>query len=183
MQSTVYQNIHLENEYVRLEPLKESHYEALLDICLAYPNLLAYSPSPFGSASAFQEYYSLATNTAHRHAFAIYDKRIDTYVGSTSYGSYDAKNRNVEIGWTWLAKEAQGTGINGFCKAALLKYAFEVLEVTRVSFRIDERNKASRRAVEKLGAVLEGVLRKDTLMRDGFMRSTAVYSILTGEWN
>ena len=92
------------------------------------------------------------------------------------------KNKLLHIGWTWIGREFQGTGLNVNMKFLMLQYAFETLEFDKVEFRIDERNTKSRKAVEKLGATLEGVLRKDTLMLDGFKRSTCCYGILNEEW-
>ena len=88
----------------------------------------------------------------------------------------------MHIGWTWIGHKFQGTGLNVNMKFLMLQYAFETLEFEKVEFRIDERNKKSRRAVEKLGAKLEGILRKDKLMKDGFRRSTCCYGILKEEW-
>lgn len=88
----------------------------------------------------------------------------------------------MHIGWTWIGSQFQGTGLNTNIKFLMLEYAFEILKFEKIEFRIDERNKKSRRAVEKLGTTLEGVLRKDTLMRDNFRRSTCCYGILKEEW-
>jgi RimJ/RimL family protein N-acetyltransferase len=88
----------------------------------------------------------------------------------------------LHIGWTWIGKEFQGSGLNKQMKFLMLQYTFETLKFDKVEFRIDERNIKSRKAVEKLGATLEGILRKDTLMLDGFKRSTCCYGILSEEW-
>lgn len=88
----------------------------------------------------------------------------------------------LHIGWTWIGHRFQGTGLNVNMKFLMLQYAFETLEFEKVEFRIDERNLKSRRAVEKLGATLEGVLRQDTVIQDGFRRSTCCYGILKTEW-
>ena len=88
----------------------------------------------------------------------------------------------LHIGWTWIGKQFQGTGLNINMKYLMLQYAFETLQFDKVEFRIDDRNTKSRKAVEKLGATLEGILRKDTLMIDGYKRNTCCYGILKEEW-
>ena len=88
----------------------------------------------------------------------------------------------AHIGWTWIGKQFQGTGLNKHMKFLMLQYAFETLKFDKVEFRVDERNIASCKTVEKIGTILEGLLRKDTLMLDGFKRSTRCYGILKEEW-
>lgn len=179
------QEIILENNRVRLEPLKQKHLELLLPIALAYPNLLQYSPSPFGTKEKMEIYIQEALKAraeGSRYAFAIYDKKQEKFVGSTSFGSISNKDKRIEIGWTWLDKTVQGTGLNKECKYLLLKYAFESLEFERVEFRTDSRNLQSRAAIEKIGGKYEGELRSHTLMQDGYRRNTVYYSILKSEW-
>jgi len=177
--------ITLENERVKLEPLQQKHFELLLPIALKYPNLLQYSPSPFGSKAALQEYFDIATAgrfNKTRTAFAIFDKQKNEYAGSTSFGNISPKDKRLEIGWTWLDERFQGTGLNKNCKFLMLQYAFESLHFERVEFRSDRRNAKSRRAIEKLGAKYEGELRSHLLMNDGYRRDTVYYSILKAEW-
>ncbi|MEM9680925.1 MAG: GNAT family protein, partial [Bacteroidota bacterium] len=114
--------------------------------------------------------------------FIIYDKEKKQYAGSTRFGLIHWKNKVLHIGWTWIGNQFQGTGLNSHMKFLMLRYAFEELEFEKVEFRIDERNSRSRKAVEKLGAILEGILRKDTVMQNGFRRSTCCYGILKDEW-
>jgi len=175
----------LENSRVRLEPLNESHFKELLPIVENYPNLLQLSPSPFGTPEKLKENIEIAINgriEKQRYPFVIFDKQKHRYVGSTSFGSISVKDKRIEIGWTWLDKEVQGSGINFFCKHLLLKYAFEVLEYERVELKTDSRNLQSRKAIEKIGAKFEGELRSHTVMPDGFRRNTVYYSILKDEW-
>lgn len=179
------QAIVMENDRVRLEPLSMHHFEALRPIAMAYPNLLQFSPSPFGTSEMLKEYMELAfkaQRTKSRYAFAIFDKQQSRFVGSTSYGNISIEHARIEIGWTWIDKETQGTGLNKQCKLLLLSYAFETLAVERVEFKTDSRNLQSKRAIEKLGGTFEGTLRSHTLMRDGFRRDTDYYSILRHEW-
>lgn len=178
------QTIVLENRRTRLEPLGLSHLDFLLPIPLKYPNLLRYSPSAFGTREQLETYIqtALKDRANGRYAFAIFDKEEDRFVGSTSYGNISPANHRLEIGWTWLDKDVQGSGINKYCKHLLLEYAFEVLGWERVELKTDSRNLQSRRAMEKIGAKYEGELRNHVLMRDGYRRNTVYYSILREEW-
>ncbi len=110
-------------------------------------------------------------------------KKMRPYAGSTRFGLINWKNKVVHIGWTWLGRNFQGTGLNRHIKFLMLTYAFETHGFEKVEFRIDERNTKSRKAVEKIGATLEGIMRKDTIMKDGFRRSTCCYGIIKSEWS
>jgi RimJ/RimL family protein N-acetyltransferase len=178
--------LRLENAHVRLEPLNQSHFEALLPIALANPKLLQFSPSPFGSAEELRANINSAIEGREkevRYAFAIFHKQQNRFVGSTSFGNLSMANERIEIGWTWLSPEVQGTGFNKRCKQLLLAHAFDTLQLERVEFRIDSRNVASRKGVEKIGGKLEGELRNHTILLDGFRRNTVIYSILKSEWS
>src|SRR5690606_40647578 len=91
-------------------------------------------------------------------------------------------NKVLEIGSTWIGKNFQGTGLNSNMKRLMLNYTFEVMGFEKVEFRIDERNIRSRKAVEKLGGILEGVLRKNVYLKNGYKRNTCCYGILREEW-
>jgi RimJ/RimL family protein N-acetyltransferase len=103
-------------------------------------------------------------------------------VGMTTYMNVDAANRRVEIGSTWTAQSAQRSALNTQCKRLLLAHAFETLECIAVEFRTHRLNTQSRRAIERLGAQLDGMLRAHQRMADGTLRDTAVYSITAVEW-
>jgi RimJ/RimL family protein N-acetyltransferase len=105
-----------------------------------------------------------------------------TPVGMTTYMNIDAVNRRVEIGSTWYAKRVQRSALNTECKLMLLAHAFESLACIAVEFRTHRLNAQSRRAIERLGAQLDGVLRSHMRMPDGTLRDTAVYSIVAAEW-
>ncbi len=117
-----------------------------------------------------------------RISYSIFHQECQEYIGSTSFLNIDIPNRSLEIGATWLAKPFQQTGINGECKTLLLAHAFEVFGMQRVALQTDELNLPARRAIEKLGAKLEGILRHHRLVWNGRVRSTAIYSILAQEW-
>jgi len=114
--------------------------------------------------------------------FAVRDNATADIVGSTRYFNVDALNRRLEIGHTWYSRRVQRTAINTECKLLLLTHAFETLGCIAVEFRTHWFNQASRRAIERLGAKQDGVLRNHQLMPDGSRRDTVVFSIVDGEW-
>ncbi|EDP69745.1 GCN5-related N-acetyltransferase [Flavobacteriales bacterium ALC-1] len=174
----------LENNRVKLSLLDLSNYQYLEDIAQE-KDLIFYSPSDISTPEKLRTYVQTAVDGYYHKTtipFLIYDKEKQTYAGSTRFGLVNWKNKVLHIGWTWIGHSFQGTGLNANMKFLMLQYAFETLEFEKIEFRIDERNNKSRRAVEKLGATLEGILRKDTLMNDGFKRSTCCYGILKEEW-
>lgn len=103
-------------------------------------------------------------------------------IGTTRLLDIVAEDRKLEIGVTWLASQYWGSGANTECKHLLLEYCFESLNANRVQFRAKSENSRSRRALEKIGATFEGILRKDTIEPCGEARNTAFYSILNDEW-
>jgi len=114
--------------------------------------------------------------------FAVIENTTGKAVGMTTYMNVDAANRRVEIGSTWYAKRVQRSRLNTECKLMLLTHAFETLECIAVEFRTHRLNTQSRRAIERLGAQLDGILRAHARASDGTLRDTAVYSITAAEW-
>ncbi|MGB6268016.1 MAG: GNAT family protein [Olleya sp.] len=174
----------LENHRVKLIPLDLSNYTQILGIAQE-KDLIYYSPSDISSPETLKAYVQTAVDGLYHNTtlpFIIYDKLKQAYAGSTRFGLINHKNRVLHIGWTWIGHNFQGTGLNKNVKFLMLQYTFETLNFEKVEFRIDERNQKSRKAVEKLGATLEGILREDTVMTDGFRRSTCCYGILKNEW-
>lgn len=174
----------LEDEIVRLELLKVAHAELLKDVA-GEPGLVRYSPSDIESPAALKNYIEKAIKEfeeGNSIPLAVFDKRSTTYAGSTRYMHIDRPNKVVEIGSTWIGREFQGTGLNSHMKNLMLDHAFNSLGFEKVEFRIDERNVRSRKAVEKLGAILEGILRKNVYLLDGYKRNTCCYGILKHEW-
>ena len=174
----------LENNRVKLTLLDLSNYEHLIAIG-KQDKLVQYSPTDIKTAESLKNYVQNAVDGYyHKTAipFIIFDKETCAYAGSSRYMNIDWKNSVAEIGSTWIGKQFQGTGLNKNMKFLMLQYAFEDLKFDKVEFRVDERNQASRKAVEKLGATQEGILRKNVLMLDGFKRNTCCYGILKEEW-
>ncbi len=175
----------LENQRVKLILLGMDNYKHLTSLA-QQPNLIQYSPNKIDTPNDLKAYVQTAIDGYYQKTiipFLVFDKKTNTYAGCTRFGLINWKNKVLHIGWTWIGKEFQGTGLNKNMKFLMLQYAFETLKFDKVEFRVDERNIASRKAVEKIGGTLEGILRKDTLMLDGFKRSTCCYGILKEEWD
>lgn len=174
----------LENDIVKLSLLDLSNYKHLIAI-VKQDKLIQYSPSDIATPKTLKEYIAKAVDGYYHKTtipFIIIDKRTNAYAGSSRFMNIDWDNKVLEIGATWIGKEFQGTGLNMNMKFLMLQYTFETLNFEKVEFRIDERNTRSRKAVEKIGATLEGVLRKNVYMLDGFKRDTCCYGILNEEW-
>jgi RimJ/RimL family protein N-acetyltransferase len=114
--------------------------------------------------------------------FSIIDRASDKVVGMTTYMNIDQANRRIEIGSTWYRKAVQRSALNTECKLLLLRHAFEQLNCIAVEFRTHIMNTQSRRAIERLGAKLDGVIRSHMIMQNGTIRDTASYSIIQSEW-
>ena len=174
----------LENQIVRLSPLELAHVELLSPIA-SQDRLVQYSPSNISTPSVLKEYIQAALLQYEQQTsipFIIFDKRKNTYAGSTRFMHIDWTNKVLHIGSTWIGKEFQGTGLNTAMKEVMINYAFNTMCFEKIEFRIDERNTKSRKAVEKLGAQLEGILRENVYLQDGFKRNTCCYGILKKEW-
>ena len=117
-----------------------------------------------------------------RFAFAVIEEASGTVLGSTSYHDILPAVKRLEIGYTWYAKRAQRTEVNTICKLLLLRHAFDTLGCNVVGWRTDNFNFASQRAIERLGAKKDGVIRGHALRRDGTIRDTVMYSLRRGEW-
>jgi RimJ/RimL family protein N-acetyltransferase len=114
--------------------------------------------------------------------FTIIDPTNDNIIGTTRIGNISETNNRVEIGWTWIAKKYQGTGINGHVKKLLFEYLFVETSTLRIEFKTDVLNIPARKAMEKVGLIKEGILRIHTLMTNDRRRDTLYYSLLKNEW-
>lgn len=175
----------LRGRVVRLEPLQPAHAEGLLRAAQDQ-TIWSYMPAnPSASLADMAAWIAAAREqqaSGTQLPFAIIEGASDTPLGSTRYLNIAPSDRSIEIGWTWLTPAAQRTAVNTECKLLLLRHAFEALEVMRVQIKTDARNVVSQRAIERLGAVREGVLRKHMQVQHGFQRDTVMYSILDDEW-
>src|SRR6201996_4265768 len=182
----------LSGDLVRLEPLSPAHQTDLAVAAEEDRGSYAFTEGPrAGGVGAFLAAHAERTAAGRMVPFAQVRRADGRAVGCTSYynprywpGRPDLCA--VEIGWTWLAASAQGTGINTEAKLLLLDHAFEQLGVARVDFKTDARNTRSRRALEAVGARFEGVLRSWSPSRvpgeEGGLRDSAMFSILAPEW-
>jgi RimJ/RimL family protein N-acetyltransferase len=176
--------VSLENDRALLLPLSEDHLTQLLPIALQ-PGLTVYSPSRIDSEAYLSAYIARALEERAKSTaipFLVIDKKNGATAGCTRFMNMDWENKVVQIGATWLGREFQGTGLNAGMKQLMIDFAFERMGFEKVEFRIDERNLRSRRAVEKLGANLEGILQKNVYLSDGFKRNTCCYGLFPAQW-
>lgn len=175
------QPVTLQGRAAKLEPLEVSHAAALAEV--ATPDLFVYHfPPPEFTPAGFGQLIGFLKNAPGFCPFAIRSLADDRIVGVTSYLDIRPADRGVEIGFTWVAKPYQRTAINPECKYLLLKHAFDDHQAIRVQLKTDLRNLQSQGALEKLGAVREGVLRKHMIRPDGYQRDTVMFSIIAEEW-
>lgn len=176
------QPVSLEDDAVRLEPLGVQHAADLQAVIDAGTfEFMPLRPASYDSGGIRGYVHELTTRQNHL-AFAVIDRGRGNAIGSTSYMNIRPEHRGLEIGCTWLAPSARGTGANTRMKRLLLTHAFDALGAMRVELRTDALNLRSRRAIEKIGALQEGILKSHMLMPDGRWRDTAVYAITADRW-
>jgi N-acetyltransferase len=174
----------LENDWVRIEPLEEKHFEPLLPTAMQ-TMLWEFTMAKIYTAEDFRKYFDTALEEKKQHRsypFAFFDKRSNAYLGCTRFGNVDLKNKKLEIGWTWLHPTLHGTGFNKHCKFLLLLFCFEELKLIRVELKTSSLNIRSQKAMLKIGAVKEGTLRKNFINDDGTVRDSVYFSFLDDEW-
>jgi N-acetyltransferase len=173
----------LAGRHATLSPLSPDHAEGLRNASrdgelwtLWYTAV----PSPEGMAAEIERRLALQA-AGSMLPWTVFDA-AGRVVGMTTYMNIDAANKRVEIGSTWYARSVQRSALNTECKRMLLAHAFEALDCIAVEFRTHRLNTQSRRAIERLGAQLDGVLRAHQRSPNGSLRDTAVYSITAAEW-
>ncbi len=179
------QPVTLEGTWARLEPLRIEHAAALHTAAQDEAIWRYVSSNPSASVGAMEGWIARAreAQTAGSELpFVIFARAADEVVGSTRYMTITPEHRGLEIGWTWLARQARRTAVNTECKYLLLRHAFETLGMIRVQLKTDSRNLISQRAIARLGAVREGILRKHMIYADGYQRDTVMFSIIEEEW-
>lgn len=169
----------LENSWVRLEPLRESHRAGLARFS-DDADVWRYSMIPKFEPWFVASLKELADGTSL--PFAVRRKSDGLLVGSTRYLNMALAHRRVEVGNTWYGPDARNSHVNPACKMLLLTHAFEVLGVARLELKCDARNLPSRGALKKLGAKEEGTLRRQWMLSDGHLRDTVYFSVLEDEW-
>jgi RimJ/RimL family protein N-acetyltransferase len=172
----------LQGVVVRLVPLERRHALDLKDA--AHPDifsLLVTRPAAW-TVEAFDAYVREVLAAPATCAFAVIVEETGRAAGVTTYMDIRLAHRGLEIGGTWIARHCQGGRVNPEMKYLLLRHAFEGLGMLRVQLKTDGRNLHSQRAIEKLGATREGVLRKHVVLPDGYVRDSVMYSITDEEW-
>lgn len=174
----------LEQAPVRLVPLGLEHEEGLKRAAAdgALWNLRITSVPEPERTRGYIETALQGRADGHRFAFAVLDSATGEVIGSSSYHDIVPAVERLEIGWTWYAQSRQRSAVNTTAKLLLMTHAFEGLGAQLVGWRTDNYNFASQRAIERLGARKDGVLRHHALRRDGTVRDTVMYSLAAGEW-
>lgn len=177
-------NILLENEFVLLRPIElgdiagvaavskdERIWSHMSDLLMTDDAVEAYVNKAIAEREAGQSY-----------KFVIVEKRSGAIIGSTSFLDIADGHKRLEIGATWISPTVWRTAMNTNCKYLLLQYCFDVLQLNRVQIKTGHENLQSQRAIERIGATKEGVLRNHMLKRDGSIRHTVMYSVTLEEW-
>jgi len=174
----------LEGDFVRLEPMTLEHHAGLSAVGLD-PEIWRFTLVVVQTPEEMRGYMDAALELQREGTalpFVTIERSSGQIVGSTRFGNYDSANRRIEIGWTWIAPRWQRTAINTEAKYLMLAHAFEKLHCVRVELKTDVLNTPSRKAMLRIGAKEEGVLRKHSLVWDGRYRDSIYYSILDDEW-
>lgn len=175
----------LTGQVVRLEPLSLVH---LPDLCAVGLEESIWRYMRYGTVQTAEQMRAWVEHLLELQAqgsdlpFAVFhlpDRRV---VGCTRFLNINHCDRSVEIGGTWYGLAYQRTVVNTECKYLLLRHAFETLGCIRVQFKADARNLRSQQALERIGAVREGLLRRHMILPDGYVRDSVIYSILDSEW-
>ena len=175
----------LQGKYVRLEPMTEAHAPALAELGVGQPfwDFMVYGRME--TVDDMREWVQDILARAEKGTevpFVAIHSDSGHVAGASRYMNIMPKDRGLEIGGTWYGPEYQRTVVNTECKYLLLQHAFEKLGCIRVQLKTDLRNERSQRAIERLGAVKEGVLRNHMILPDGYFRHSVYYSMLDTEW-
>ena len=176
--------VKLTGKHVRLEPLAFEHHDDLVESVRdgeLWNLWYTFIPTPDKVRAEIERRLGLQ-DKGSMLPFAVVELASGRAVGMTTYMDIDAANRRVEIGSTWYRQRVWRTALNTECKLLLLRHAFEELSCVAVEFRTHFMNQRSRRAIERLGAKLDGILRNHRFQPNGTLRDTCVYSIIANEW-
>ena len=175
----------LQGKHVWLEPMTEAHAPALAEIGIGQP---FWDFMVYGKINTVDDMRNWVLDVLSREkkgtdlAFVVIYRASVRVAGATRYLNIMPNDRGLEIGGTWYGPEFQRTAVNTECKYLLLQHAFEDLGCIRVQLKTDSRNERSQRAIERIGAIKEGVLRNHMILPDGYYRHSVYYSILDTEW-
>lgn len=178
------EKIILDGSRVKLEPLSTSHAKGLREVIVdgeLWKSPLTFVPHP-DDLDVFFNSAETAFNQRKELAFATINKQDNTLVGSTRFRCIDSQHKRLEIGFTFIARSKQRTHINTEAKYLMLTHAFEQWHCNRVELLTDVLNAQSRKAIARIGATEEGILRSHMIMRDGRVRDSVIFSITQGDW-
>jgi RimJ/RimL family protein N-acetyltransferase len=177
-------NLTLQTDKILLRPLISEDYFVFEKITTE-PEVWTYFTYDLSVKPELKSWVDIAVSdikNKSRLAFTIIDKITGNAIGSTSFGNISYRDKRIEIGWTWITKDYQGTGVNNQIKYLMLRFAFEESGFERVEFKTDVLNIRARKAFQRIGATEEGILRSHTLMTHNRRRDTIFYGILKSEW-
>lgn len=176
--------IALENERVLLRPLAYTD-ESELQAIAKDKDLWLYGLADLSQPGELNKYIRDAIAARDEGVCAVWtiiDKKTSSVAGCTRLAEISWKDERGQIGWTWIGKQFQGSGLNKAMKHLILKYGFEELNLNRIELKADERNVQSRKAIKSIGAIEEGILRQHLKLHNGYLRNSVFYSILRSEW-
>lgn len=176
--------IALENETVLLRPLDKVDVQGILE-AVNFPEIWLHMSTAMENIEDVNGFVDNALAIKEKKTefpFVIVDKESGQIIGSTRFMDIDDKHKRLEIGTTWLIPAYWRTAINTNCKYLLLQYCFEILNFQRVQIKTDHENYRSQKAIERIGAIKEGVLRNHMIRKDGTIRHTVMYSIIKEDW-
>ncbi len=175
----------LKGKIVDLLPLEEKHFDELHSAA-SDKRIWEFYTGDWSVRETFNKVYNGSLKLREKgkeYPFVIYHRPSQKIIGSTRFLDIVPYDRRLEIGGTWLMPEFWATHVNFDCKLTLMTFAFETLNAKRVQLKTQHDNMRSRKAIEKIGGVYEGIIRKHMLKDDGTFRSSAYFSILDEEWN
>lgn len=178
-------NLVLESDRVLLRPLSLDDEEAL-QLIADDDSLWIYGLHDLSQPGELNTYILKALADRDNETTAVWviiDKKSGQVAGCTRLAEISWKDERGQIGWTWIGRDYQGSGLNKEMKFLILNYGFEVLGLNRIEFKADERNHQSRQALLSIGATREGILRQHMKIHNGYIRNTVFYSILRSEWD
>ena len=172
----------LQGTAVRLEPLSQDHAQGLYSRGRFEPDWVYMPRACFVDAADVRHWIDEALSAPGELPFAIVETARGRVAGSTRFLNIRPAHRSLEIGWTWLGQDYQNTAVNTETKLLLMTHAFERLACVRVEFKTDARNLRSQRALERIGATREGVLRNHMIVQGGHRRESVYFSVIVEEW-
>ena len=174
----------LDGEAVKLMPLEEAHFN---ELCKLAEDKRIWEFIPIDMSDPKKCIVAFSKAIAEREKgtqfpFVIFHKKQNKIIGSTRLMNIEPEHKKLEIGWTWLHPDYWASEINLECKFLLLSFCFEELKAIRVQLKTDENNMRSRKAIEKIGGLFEGILRQDMIRENGTLRNSVYFSLLDREW-